>query len=74
VKIKLNILKNKGDKMVIVIILFIIGIIGAFFVEKLVDKRNWNDGICRSCKSVLSLHNDLNNIYKCTCCGKKIKL
>ena len=65
---------KRGIKMATVIIFFIVATIGAYFVEKYVDKRKWNDGICKSCKSVLSLHNDLNNTYKCTCCGKKIKL
>lgn len=60
--------------MASIITFIILGIIGAYFVEKYVDKRKWNNGICSSCKSVLRLNDDINNVYKCTCCGKKIKL
>lgn len=60
--------------MVTIIICVVLGIIITYFVEKYVDNRKWNNGICGSCKSVLSLNDDINNVYKCTCCGKKIKL
>lgn len=52
----------------------IVACIATYFFEKAYNKYKWNDGICRNCKSTLVLNDDIKNVYKCTCCARKIRL